>query len=278
MEKLMGVRLNRRLGMIGTGKMGSALIRGFIKAGVLSPNDIIVSDVNRNLSGQLKKESGIEVAADNIVVAQSAGIILLALKPDKIRPALLEIRGVLNKEHLIVSIAAGVSLKTIEETVGTDCRVIRVMPNTPCLVRAGAAVFSPGQAATHEDRKDVQALFEAVGMALELPEKYLDAVTGLSGSGPAFVFMLIEAMADGGVKEGLPKTVAMQLAAQTVLGAARMVQETGKHPSELKDQVASPGGTTVAGITVLEQKGLRAIFIEAIEAAVQRSIELRDKK
>jgi pyrroline-5-carboxylate reductase len=271
-------KLNRRLGIIGTGRMGSALIRGLTKAGLLAPGEIIASDVNQKTLDQLKKETGIQVTADNTLVVKSSEMILLALKPDLIRPVLREVRGALSREHLVISIAAGVPIKTIEDAIGKECRVIRVMPNTPCLIGAGASAFSPGQGATHKDRKDVRSLLEAVGMTVELPEKQLDAVTGLSGSGPAFVFMVIEALSDGGVKMGLPRPVAMQLATQTVLGAARMVQETGKPPGELKDQVASPGGTTIAGIAALEQGGLRAALIGAVEAATRRSIELRGKE
>jgi pyrroline-5-carboxylate reductase len=270
-------KLKRRLGIIGTGKMGSALIRGLTKAGLLAPDEIIASDINQKTLDQLKKEVGIQVTVDNTLVVKSSEMILLALKPDLIRPVLKEIRGTLSREHLVISIAAGVPIKTIEDVIGNECRVIRVMPNTPCLIGAGVSAYSPGRGATDKDRKDVRSLLEAVGMTVELPEKQLDAVTGLSGSGPAFVFMVIEALSDGGVKMGLPRPVAMQLATQTVLGAARMVQETGKHPGELKDQVASPGGTTIAGIKALEQGGLKAALIEAVEAATRRSIELRSK-
>ncbi len=270
-------KLNRRLGIIGTGKMGSALIRGLIKAGLLIPDEIIASDIDQKTLDQLKKEVGIQVTGDNALVVKAAEMILLALKPDVIRSALEEVRESLSSEHLVISIAAGVSIQAIEEAIGKKCRVIRVMPNTPCLIGAGASAFSPGQWATDKDRKDVRSLLEAVGVTVELPEKQLDAVTGLSGSGPAFVFMVIEALSEGGVKMGLSRPVAMQLAAQTVLGAARMVQETGKQPGQLKDQVASPGGTTIAGIAALEQGRLKSVLIEAVEAATRRSIELRSK-
>lgn len=266
--------LKRRLGVIGTGKMGSALIRGIVKAGVLPPNKITASDVDPNLLSALKKETGIKTTSNNLEVVKSAEIILLALKPDMIRPVLTEVKGHLTKEHLLVSIAAGVPIKAIEEVAGAEMRIIRVMPNTPALIGHGAAAFSPGKKATREDVEDVKAILEAVGLAVELSEKHLDAVTGLSGSGPAFVFMVIEALADGGVKMGLPRATAMQLATQTVLGAAKLVLETKKHPGELKDQVASPGGTTIAGIAALERAGLRAALIEAVEAATKRSMEL----
>jgi pyrroline-5-carboxylate reductase len=271
-------KLKRRLGVIGTGKMGSALIRGIIKAGVLSPNQITASDVDPGLLSVLKEETGIKTTSDNSQAVKSSDIILLALKPDMIRPVLTEVKGHLSKEHLIVTIAAGVPIKAIEEVTGAEARIVRVMPNTPALIGQGAAAFSPGKKATRQDVEDARMILEAVGVAVELPEKHLDAVTGLSGSGPAYVFMVIEALADGGVKMGLPRAVAMQLATQTVLGAAKLVLETKKHPGELKDQVASPGGTTIAGISALERAGLRAAFIEAVEAATKRSIELGKKE
>jgi len=266
-------KLKRRFGVIGTGKMGSALIRGILKAQVLPSDRITASDADAALLSALK-DTGIKTTPDNSVVMKSSEIILLALKPDMIRPVLQEIKGSLTKDHLIVSIAAGVPIKAIEEVAGSEARIIRVMPNTPALIGLGAAAFSPGRKATKEDVEDVKTILEAVGIAVELPEKHLDAVTGLSGSGPAFVFLVIEALADGGVKMGLPRAVAMLLAAQTVSGAAKMVLETKKHPGELKDQVASPGGTTIAGIAALERGGLRATLIEAVEAATKRSMEL----
>ncbi len=269
-------KLNQRLGILGAGKMGSALMRGFTEAGLLAPGQIIASDIDQAALGRLRKELGIKVAADNQEVVKSAEIVLLALKPEKIQPVLRETKESISPKHLIISIAAGVSIKAIEEVVGTGRRIIRVMPNTPCLIRAGASAFSPGKGATQEDREMVRSLLSAVGLVVELPEKQLNAVTGLSGSGPAYGFMIIEALADGGVKMGLPRAVAMQLAAQTVLGAAKLVIETKRHPGELKDQVASPGGTTIAGIAALERAGLRAALIEAVEAATRRSMELEN--
>jgi len=270
-------KLRRRLGVIGAGKMGSALIRGIVKAQIISPDKITASDADTGLLSILKKEIGIKTTPENSALVASSQIILLALKPDMIRPVLLELKSHLTRDHLIVSIAAGIPIKAIEEITGTEGRIIRVMPNTPALIGEGAAAFSPGKKATKEDIEDVKAILEAVGIAVELPEKQLDAVTGLSGSGPAFVFMVIEALADGGVKMGLPRPVAMRLAAQTVAGAAKMVLETKKHPGELKDQVASPGGTTIAGISQLERGGLRSTLIDAVEAATKRSMELGGK-
>ena len=267
-------KLKRRLGVLGTGKMGSALVRSFINGGLLGPDRVIAADLDRASLDRLRKETGITVTRDNAQVAKTAEIILVALKPDVCRSVLREIRDGIGPNHLIVSIAAGVPIKAIEDAVGAQRRIIRVMPNTPCLVGAGASGFSPGKGATSEDRDDVHAMFSSVGLALELPEKHLNAVTGLSGSGPAYGFMVIDALADGGVKMGLPRAVALQLAAQTMLGAARLVIETKRHPAELKDQVASPGGTTIAGIAALERGGLRSTLIDAVEAATKRSVEL----
>lgn len=267
-------KLSRRIAVIGAGKMGSALIRGLIKAKRLTRDQVIACDVDRKALDRLKKETGIKVSTDNRLAVKSSQIILLAVKPDMIRPVLQAVKGLVTKRHLVITIAAGVPIKAVEEVLGPGTRIVRVMPNTPALIGQGAAAFSRGKKATKEDAETVRAILEAVGTVVELPEKFLDAVTGLSGSGPAFVFMVVEALADGGVKMGLPRTVAMMLAAQTVSGAAKMVLETKQHPGELKDQVASPGGTTITGIAALEHGGLRATLIEAVEAATRRSIEL----
>ena len=187
---------------------------------------------------------------------------------------LTEIRPAVTAKHLIVSIAAGVSLQQLADGLGSDRRLVRVMPNTPCLVGASASGYAPAATATAEDINLVDRLLNAVGRAFRLPESLLDAVTGLSGSGPAFVYVMIEALSDGGVRVGLPRDVATALAAQTVFGAAKMVLETGSHPAMLKDMVTSPGGTTIAGLQALENGGVRAALIDAVEAATKRSVEL----
>jgi pyrroline-5-carboxylate reductase len=185
-----------------------------------------------------------------------------------------EIHTLVGNQHLLISIAAGFSLKKLQEGLGKDCRIIRVMPNTPCLVGAGATGFSPGEKASEEDMKWVDQLFNAVGRVFQLPEKHLDAVTGLSGSGPAYVALMIEALTDGGVLMGLPRDVALVLAEQTVLGSAKLLLETGLHPTQMKDMVASPAGTTMAGLQILEQSGFRAALMNCVAAATKRSIEL----
>ncbi len=216
---------------------------------------------------------GSRTLADNASVAAAADVLLLATKPQQVRAALDKTAGKALGGKLLVSIAAGVKLAALD-SLAPAARLVRVMPNTPCLVGQSASAYCPGPRATAADAQLVAQLLSAVGLAFAVEEKLLDAVTGLSGSGPAFVYVMIEALADGGVRMGLPRDVAAALAAQTVRGAASMVVETGEHPSVLKDRVASPGGTTIAGLQVLEAGGLRGLLMAAVEAATRRSIEL----
>jgi pyrroline-5-carboxylate reductase len=201
-------------------------------------------------------------------------VLVLAVKPQNLTPLLSEIRATTAARHLVVSIVAGATLRQLADGLGQERRLVRVMPNTPCLLGASASAYAPGPTATPDDARLVDRLLNAVGRAFLVPEKLLDAVTGLSASGPAFVYVVIEALSDGGVKMGLPRDVATALAAQTVLGAARMVLETGLHTGALKDMVASPGGTTIAGLHALERGGLRAALMDAVEAATRRATEL----
>jgi pyrroline-5-carboxylate reductase len=267
-------KLIKSLGVIGAGRMGAALIHGLLKARVLEANQIMASDVEISVLDQLKTQTGIKVAGKNTEVAKQSEVILIAVKPDVVRTALQEIRPFVGKDHLIISIAAGVALKDIEANLSRGCRVVRVMANTPCLVGEAATAFSLGEHARPEDSELVKAIFETVGLAIQMDEKHLDAVTGLAASGPAYVFLMIEALSDGGVKMGLPRRVATQLAAKTVFGAAKMVLEMKKHPGELKDMITSPGGTTIAGLHALEERAFRAALIEAVEAASRRAKEL----
>ncbi len=270
------------VGVIGAGKMGSALVRGLVEpkassiidARWIAAAEISVWDPDQAQVDRLVKDLGVRKAADNGSLAAASSLVIVAVKPDVVPAVLKEINPRVGKQHLIVSIAAGVTLHTLEGGLPRGTRVVRAMPNTPCLVAAGAIAFCRGQHATPEDAEQVLRLFKPLGVVVELQEKQIDAVTGLSASGPAFLFVVIEALADGGVRMGLPRQVAQLLAAQTMLGAARMVLETGRHPAELKDQVASPGGTTIAGLKALEQMGLRAALIEAVEAATRRATEL----
>ncbi len=216
------------------------------------------------------------VAADNADVAEAATVLLLCVKPNEIASVLAPLQPML-RGKLLISIAAGVTLARLQEAAGPEAKVIRVMPNTPSLVHKGAAAFADGENTTAEELHIAEKILLSIGTAFHVPEKLLDAVTGLSGSGPAFVYLMIEAMADGGVRMGLPRELALQLAAQTVSGAGEMVLQTGLHPAQLKDMVTSPGGTTIAGIAALESHGVRSGFLAAVEAATRRSKELGEQ-
>ena len=262
------------IGFIGAGKMATALASGFIASGCSTAAKIVASDVLPAATADFTKATGARAAARNAEVAEQADILFLAVKPQTMVAMLAELKPHLLPRHLVVSIAAGVNLHTLSAALGTERRLVRVMPNTPCLVGASASGYALGGAATADDAQTVERLLSAVGIALPLPEYQLDAVTGLSVSGPAFVYVIIEALSDGGVRMGLPRDVATRLAAQTVMGAAKMVLETGAHPGSLKDAVASPAGTTIAGLHALERGGFRAAVMDAVEAATKRSTEL----
>lgn len=262
------------LGVIGTGKMGSALVRGLVKAGALAADRVVVCDAERPRAAALAEELGVALGETNGEVAAASEYLLLAVKPGGVAGVLEEIAPRLSRRQTVASIAAGVTIARMRASLGdAGPAVIRVMPNTPALVGAGVlAVAAPG---VEEDRKSrLVRLLAAVGTVVEVEEELMDAVTGLSGSGPAFVFAMIEALAEGGMAAGLPGSMAMQLAVQTVAGAAKLVQQTGAHPEALKNAVASPGGTTVAGLAELERGGFRALVASAVRAAAQRSREL----
>ena len=262
------------IGFLGAGKMAAALGRGLIQAQLVVPKDIIAGDPHETARKKFADEVGAEVTRSNAQVAESATILFLAVKPDHVADALAELRGAFTREHLLISIAAGVTLAKLEGCLPSGARVIRVMPNTPALVGAGASGFALGKSATAADGELARKLLSAVGVAIQVKEPLLDAVTGLSGSGPAYVYQFIEALSDGGVAAGLPRDVATRLAAQTVLGAAKMVLETGQHPGALKDQVTSPGGTTIEGLHELEKGRMRAIVMSAVRAATEKSKKL----
>jgi pyrroline-5-carboxylate reductase len=265
-------------GFLGAGRMATALARAWTAAGQLSPDRVLASDPSPSARDAFAQQTGCSVTSDNRAVAQHAELLVLAVKPQTTSAVLSEVRDLVErKKPLVVSIAAGVTLSQLQASLSPKTRLVRVMPNTPCLVNASASGFSAGQHATPADVALVQGLLDTVGRAFALPEPLLDAVTGLSGSGPAFVYLVIEAMADGGVKAGLPRDVAQTLAAQTVFGAARMVLETGRHPGALKDDVASPAGTTIAGLHELERAAVRGAFVSAVEAASRRATELGKK-
>jgi pyrroline-5-carboxylate reductase len=262
------------IGFLGAGKMATALARGWLAAGLAVPERVLAGDPVAEARQAFGAATQLRTTADNREVVGQSDLLVLAVKPQSMAALLGEIRPAVGSRHLVVSIAAGITLRQLSEGLGAGRRLIRVMPNTPCLVGASASGYSPGEAATAEDIALVDRLLNAVGRAFRLPEHLLDAVTGLSGSGPAFVYVIIEALSDGGVRVGLPRDVATTLAAQTVLGSARMVLETGMHTGVLKDMVTSPGGTTIAGLQALERGGLRAALIDAVEAATRRSVEL----
>lgn len=263
-----------RLGFIGAGRMATAMARGLIRAGLATPDRVLASDAVPEAIAHFAQASLGRTTSDNLQVAQQSDVIFLAVKPQQMAGVLTELRGKVDSERLVISIAAGVTLAALAAGLGPGPRLVRVMPNTPCLVGQGASAFAIGPGATPADAALTAKLLAAVGTACQVDEKLLDAVTGLSGSGPAFVCLIVEALADGGVLAGLPRSVALALAAQTVKGTAQMVLATNEHPAALKDAVASPGGTTIAGLRVLETRGVRGAIIEAVDAAARRSHEL----
>jgi pyrroline-5-carboxylate reductase len=254
--------------------MACALARGFLRAGLTAPEQLLASDVEASARQEFERATGGRTTGSNLEARASAEVLFLAVKPDQVSGVLNELRPVTSDQHLTVSIAAGIRLAQLEAGLADGARVARVMPNTPALVGASASAFTVGRWATRADAALVQRLMGAVGECFEVPEKLLNAVTGLSGSGPAYVYQVIEALSDGGVAAGLPRTMATRLAAQTVLGAARMVLETGLHPGALKDMVTSPGGTTIEGLHELEKAGLRGALISAVRAAADKAARM----
>lgn len=263
-----------KIGFIGAGQMATALARGFVQAKVVTADHIFACDVSSDAAAKFVNQTGGNIVTGVPAVLSASPLVFLAVKPQYVAGVLAEMKPVVTNGNLIVSIAAGISLARLSAGLGPAARLIRVMPNTPALIGAGASAYSRGSTATSADAQLVQVLLSTVGLALEVPEKHLDAVTGLSGSGPAYVYQFIEGLSDGGVRMGLPRDVATRLAAQTVLGAAQMVLTTGQHTGALKDAVTSPGGTTIAGLHALEQGGMRGILMNAVQAATQRSQQL----
>lgn len=266
--------LSEKIGVIGAGKIGSAIARGVIRAGLAAKDNVIASDVAEGLRQAAARELGIRVTADNGELCDFADIVILAVKPQIVDLVAREIAKKLGTKKLLVSVAAGVPLARIEAGLAQGARVVRVMPNISCVVGAGAAGYAGGAHATAADLEKVGAILNSFGVGMMVEEKYLDAVTGLSGSGPAYVFLFMEALADGGVQAGLARDVSLKLAIQTVYGAAKMALDGKKHLGELKDEVTSPGGTTIAGLYAMEQKGFRGIVMDAVVHATRRSQEL----
>lgn len=265
-----------KIGIIGCGKMGSALARGVLTAGICKPADMFLCDQSDDAAKTLAEASGAIVSANIRALSADSEVIILCVKPDDISSALAEATSELAGK-LLISIAAGVTVASLQ-SAAPNSRVVRVMPNTGVLVRKGASAYTLGPGATDKDAKTVSDIFSAVGVAFAVKENLLDAVTGLSGSGPAYVYLFIEALSDGGVQMGLPRTLAANLAVQTVLGAAAMVEQTGMHPALLREMVTSPGGTTIAGLAKLEQAGVRSGVIDAVRAATMRSKELGEPR
>jgi len=264
----------RNVGFVGAGNMGEALIKGLLAANLVPAEAIHATDVRLERLKELNRQYGIQVSSDNAELMRHADIVILAVKPQIMDAVLTEIAPAVTRRKLLISIAAGVSTAKIRAVLHKDARLIRVMPNTPALVLEGVTAVAKAEGLEADDLETASEIFSAVGRVVVLGEELMDAVTGLSGSGPAYIAVVIESLADGGVRMGLDRITAMTLATQTVLGAATLLRETGLHPGAVKDMVCSPGGTSIAGIAALEEGGIRTTFIKAVERATQRSREL----
>lgn len=263
-----------KVGFLGGGAMAGALLTGLIGSKVLSERDLYVSDINKERLELLRSSLGINILYENRELVRMSDVIILAVKPAVSLPVLQEVADCFKTGLTFISIVAGVSTASLESAAGKSVAVVRVMPNTPALVGEGASAVCAGSKAGRIDLERALAVFNAVGRAVEVPESMMDAVTGLSGSGPAYMFVILEALSDAGVRMGLTRDVARLLAAQTMFGAAKMLLESGKHPGQLKDMVTTPGGTTIEGLYSLERDGLRGALMKAVEAATGKSREL----
>lgn len=268
---------NKKIAIIGTGNMGDALVSGLIGSGSSKPKNIICSDVRKDKLDKIKSNYKVRTTTSNLKAVSEADVVIYAVKPQLMASVLIETRSKLDMSKLVISIAAGVPLAAMESCIEKDMRLIRVMPNIAAAVKEAATAIAAGAHATREDVKLAMEIFNSIGKCIFLKENYLmDAITGLSGSGPAYIFLIVDALADAGVKMGLSRQDSLFLAAQTVLGAAKLLMETQEHPGQLKDKVTSPGGTAIAGLATLESGGLRTTLINAVEAATNRSKELGD--
>jgi pyrroline-5-carboxylate reductase len=265
--------IEKSIGFIGAGNMAEAMIRGLLRGGHFAPSQITASGPREERMRELQDSYGIKATTDNHAPAK-AQIVVLSVKPQILSRVLDEVAKSISADALVISIAAGVPVATIQERLARGARVVRAMPNTPALVDAGATAIARGEHARDSDIDDAKRIFDAVGLTVTLEESQLDAVTGLSGSGPAYVFLILEALSDAGVKVGLSRRTAQLLAAQTVLGSAKLLLETNEHPGRLKDMVTSPGGTAITGLHTLEEGGIRTTLMNAVEAATKRSREL----
>jgi pyrroline-5-carboxylate reductase len=263
-----------RVAVLGAGKMGGILLQAFLKNNLLGPEQIFATVQHAERAKALSAQFGVEVTTDNLAAARQADVILLGVKPTQVPALIEEIKTALTAKKMVLSFAASVKTKAIEDAAGCELAVIRAMPNTPAMLAAGITALCAGRFVSAEQMAVAQKIFQTVGKTVIVDEKHMDAVTGLSGSGPAFLYIIIEALAEAGVNVGLPRDVATLLAAQTTLGSARMVLETGYHPALLKDAVTTPAGCTVDGILELEEGGLRVTLIKAVKRATQRAKEL----
>ncbi|HSG32388.1 MAG TPA: pyrroline-5-carboxylate reductase [Thermodesulfobacteriota bacterium] len=267
-----------KVGFIGAGNMAEALIKGLIGSKVLGKKDITASDISKSRENYISKKYGVNRSKDNNALAKESEVVVLSVKPNNIKTVVQEISSELTATKILISIAAGVTTNVISNALGKKGKIVRVMPNTPALVLEGASAIYFGTGLTAKDKKQVQKIFGAIGKTFIVEkEQLMNGITALSGSGPAFVSLFIEALSDGGVKTGLPRATALELAVQTVLGAAKLISEENIHPAKLKDMVSSPAGTTIEGLTELEVNGFRGNVISAIEAAEHRSRELSEE-
>ncbi|MBZ9686117.1 pyrroline-5-carboxylate reductase [Clostridium estertheticum] len=266
--------MNKIIGFIGCGNMGGAMIGGILNANLVAPSSIIVGDLNEKSLAESTLTYGIKTTTDNNEVAKISDIIVLSVKPNLYPIVIKQIKDQIKEDVIIVTIAAGKAIKSTEEMFGRKLKIVRVMPNTPALVGAGMSAICPSEMVTKAELSEIVKIFESFGKAEIVDEKLMDIVTAVSGSSPAFVYMFVEAMADAAVLGGMPRNQAYTFAAQAVLGSAKMVLETGKHPGALKDMVCSPGGTTIEGVAALEEKGFRNAIISAVRKTTQKSIEL----
>jgi len=266
--------LNKAIGIIGCGNMGRGILEGILSKGLLESDKVFIFDKDLSKTAEMKERLGVNVSLNSSELMKDADVVVLAVKPNIYKPVLEEIKGSVRKDQIIVTIAAGINLAFVEDVLGQDKRIVRTMPNTPALVGEGMTAVVPGNGSGQEDLKTVVEIFKGIGKVEVVPEYLIDAVIGISGSAPAYVYMFIEAMADGAVLGGMPRDKAYRFASQAVLGSAKMVLESGMHPGELKDMVCSPGGTTIEAVKSLEKNGFRGVVMDAVEACMEKSIKM----
>jgi pyrroline-5-carboxylate reductase len=268
------LRIEKKVGVIGAGHMGAAIISGLLRSGTLAPSNLQACDTDKEVCARIARTYGISCYSNNRQLVDGSDIVIIVVKPKDVASVLREIKDVTTSSHLVISVAAGLRIGYIEKRLGSGVQVVRVMPNTPVVVGEGITCISAGSKVTEDNLKIASVIFNSFGKVAVVAEENLDAVTGLSGAGPAYIYIVIEALTDAGIAVGLPKDLALTLSAQTTFGAAKMVLESGQNPAELRQTVATPGGVTIEGIKALEQGGLRDVFKEAVSRATERSKEL----